>query len=45
MKKYIIVPTCILGLIVSGFLSGCNTVKGVGRDVSSAGSSIEKSTQ
>lgn len=42
MKKYIIVPTCILGLIVSGFLSGCNTVTGLGRDVSSAGRSIQQ---
>ncbi|MBX9494901.1 entericidin A/B family lipoprotein [Yersinia enterocolitica] len=42
LKKSI---TIIFSLLVISSLSACNTTKGVGKDVQSAGSAIERSAE
>ncbi len=40
MNKFVI--WCMLGLIL--VLSGCNTIRGVGKDIEKGGEAIQKST-
>jgi entericidin B len=42
LKKSIVI---IFSLLVISSLSACNTTKGVGKDVQSAGSAIERSAE
>ncbi len=44
LKKKII-ALLFLSLVFAGFLSGCNTMSGVGEDVQSAGGAIEDSAE
>lgn len=43
--KLKIVALFFLSLLMTTFLSGCNTMSGVGQDVESAGGAIEKSAE
>lgn len=47
MTKKPIILTLLLGLslFLSGALSACNTVKGAGQDIKSAGKGIEKKAE
>lgn len=47
MKKKPIVVTVLLGLslVLGGGLSACNTVKGAGQDIKSAGKGIENKAE
>ena len=44
LKKNI-VALFFLSLLISGLLSGCNTMSGMGEDVQSAGDAIEDSAE
>ena len=44
MKKTIVLAVLIIGVLFVAFLAGCNTAKGVGKDVKNAGNAIEKSS-
>ncbi len=43
--KLKLVALLFLSLFISAFLSGCNTMSGVGKDVESAGDAIEHSAE
>jgi predicted small secreted protein len=48
MKHKSIIPTILLGLsflLLGGSLSACNTVKGAGQDIKSAGKAIENKAE
>jgi predicted small secreted protein len=44
MKKTVVLAVLIIGIMFVALLAGCNTAKGVGKDVKAAGNAIEKSS-
>ena len=45
MKKITTLLVMCLGFTLTGFLAGCNTIKGMGQDVQKAGSAIENAVK
>ena len=44
MKKTVVLAVLVIGVLFVAFLAGCNTVKGVGKDIGAGGNAIEKSS-
>jgi predicted small secreted protein len=44
MKKTVVLAVLVVGVLFVAFLAGCNTAKGVGKDVKQAGNAIEKAS-
>lgn len=44
MKKTVVLAVLVVGVLFVAFLTGCNTVKGVGEDIGAGGNAIERSS-